>query len=775
MRYVILGGGVAGVACLEELLRAAPDADVTLVCAAPSVKAVANYLKISDVLESFDLEELPLAALAAARPNVKPVRGVATAVDAAARVVRLADGRALPYDRLCVAAGAVPRSVAACPLVVTLRDMLSMEQLAARLAGARRVVVLGNGGIALGLVHELRGCELVWAVRDGFIGGTFLDASASAFFLAEHAARLVLVPQPPPAEAAPAPAASAAHAFHEDGCCGGGGGGGGVAGASFNYHDDRPHPQLLAAACSDDERDDDDGELIPTYAPLPQRARRRPARRQPPAAAPGAAPPPPPPPPPPALCGGEQQQEPGGGVLLPSASADSAPPASAAAAAPAPAPAAAFGSSLGPGWVAALQQHLLDGGGSASSGGTSAGGDARVGGGARVLVETACELAALRGSGPADVVGAALADGAWHTVPELQRMGAPPPLAGDRPARPPGQQAVGGSSCGCSCAPPCGFPLHVRLTNGHEYGCDFVVSATGVVPVGAEGAAGAGGALALLPAGAFARSPADGGLIVNSRMQTTGSPDVFAAGDAASVTWPQRLVRRTAAGALPLADPGVCVPLWFQMRLWNQARQQGVLAARWMCGSVDPLEAEDGGLAFELFAHATRLLGRPVALLGLFNGQGLGPAYETALRAQVVVSADGLQRAPGAGGSGGGGRRAGRPPGAAATVLSASHLDHAAPPAEGGGSAEGSGCSAVQVQLRVTPGVEYVKLVLLHSRIVGALLIGDTGLGETMENLILNRIPVTGATGGGGGGGGGGGPQLLDLLHPDVDIEDYFD
>jgi NADPH-dependent 2,4-dienoyl-CoA reductase/sulfur reductase-like enzyme len=138
MRYVILGGGVAGVACLEELLRAAPGADVTLVCAAPSVKAVANYLKVSDVLESFDLEELPLAALAAARPNVKPVRGVATAVDAAARLVRLADGRALPFDRLCVAAGAVPRSVVACPLVVTLRDMQSMGQLATRLAGARR-------------------------------------------------------------------------------------------------------------------------------------------------------------------------------------------------------------------------------------------------------------------------------------------------------------------------------------------------------------------------------------------------------------------------------------------------------------------------------------------------------------------------------------------------------------------------------------------------------------------------------------------------------------
>ena len=44
--------------------------------------------------------------------------------------------------------------------------------------------MLGNGGIALELVHALGEnphCEVVWAVRDGHIGNTFFDASASAF------------------------------------------------------------------------------------------------------------------------------------------------------------------------------------------------------------------------------------------------------------------------------------------------------------------------------------------------------------------------------------------------------------------------------------------------------------------------------------------------------------------------------------------------------------------------------------------------------------------
>jgi len=44
---------------------------------------------------------------------------------------------------------------------------------------------------------------------------------------------------------------------------------------------------------------------------------------------------------------------------------------------------------------------------------------------------------------------------------------------------------------------------------------------------------------------------------------------------------------------------------------------------------------------------------------------------------------------------------------------------------------------------------------------VGAVLIGDTDLEETFENLILNQMDLT--------------PYGEELLNPDIDIEDYFD
>lgn len=66
-----------------------------------------------------------------------------------------------------------------------------------------------------------------------------------------------------------------------------------------------------------------------------------------------------------------------------------------------------------------------------------------------------------------------------------------------------------------------------------------------------------------------------------------------------------------------------------------------------------------------------------------------------------------------------------------------------------------------ELWFRARPMLDMVKVVVHHHRVVGAVLIGDTGLEETMENLILNGTNVSHVG--------------LRLLDPDVDIEDYFD
>ncbi|KAM4747831.1 pyridine nucleotide-disulfide oxidoreductase domain-containing protein 1 isoform 2-T2 [Rhinophrynus dorsalis] len=205
------------------------------------------------------------------------------------------------------------------------------------------------------------------------------------------------------------------------------------------------------------------------------------------------------------------------------------------------------------------------------------------------------------------------------------------------------------------------WPVYVELTNGKAFGCDFIVSATGVVPNTEPFISGNNFDLA-----------EDGGLRVDEHMKTSLS-DVYAAGDICTASW------KVSA-------------LWQQMRLWTQARQMGWYAAKSMAADVlaQPIEMD---FCFELFAHVTKFFNYKVILLGKYNAQGLGNDHE--------------------------------------------------------------------LMLRCTKGMEYVKVVLQNGRMVGAVLIGETDLEETFENLILNQMDLS--------------SYGEDLLDPNVDIEDYFD
>ncbi|KAK4880389.1 hypothetical protein RN001_008535 [Aquatica leii] len=66
-----------------------------------------------------------------------------------------------------------------------------------------------------------------------------------------------------------------------------------------------------------------------------------------------------------------------------------------------------------------------------------------------------------------------------------------------------------------------------------------------------------------------------------------------------------------------------------------------------------------------------------------------------------------------------------------------------------------------EIMLRTTKGSEYIKFIMQNHRLQGAILIGETDLEETCENLILNQIDLS--------------PYGTDILDPNIDIEDYFD
>lgn len=146
-----------------------------------------------------------LEAEAFAPPNLTIVRAAVVGLDLEGSRVLLkrggeGDGEeegegaldALPYKRVILAPGATPRRLSPHPAVMVLRDADTVASLAATLAGARCVVVAGNGGIALGLAHALASggrphapLRVVWAAKHGHVGDAFFDVDAAAF-LAGH-------------------------------------------------------------------------------------------------------------------------------------------------------------------------------------------------------------------------------------------------------------------------------------------------------------------------------------------------------------------------------------------------------------------------------------------------------------------------------------------------------------------------------------------------------------------------------------------------------------
>ncbi|GAM24205.1 hypothetical protein SAMD00019534_073800, partial [Acytostelium subglobosum LB1] len=220
------------------------------------------------------------------------------------------------------------------------------------------------------------------------------------------------------------------------------------------------------------------------------------------------------------------------------------------------------------------------------------------------------------------------------------------------------------------------WPVYVNLSNGKRYGCNFIVSATGVIP---------NDKIEFVPSTTAPTTDNMGYILVNDTMQTSVGC-VFAAGDACHIQW------------------SAPAPYWFQMKLWSQARVMGRYVAQCMATqSVGPdrkdsVDVISTVFEFELFAHVTRFFNMKVVMLGLYNSNDVATGFDP---------------------------------------------------------------ETMDVYQRVIPGKTYVKVILKNGRMQGALLIGETDLEETFENLIHNQIDLSryGAS----------------ILDPDIDIEDYFD
>ena len=538
LHYVVVGGGVGGVSCVQNLIALAKrdtlPLTVTLISPHGMIKRLVEKRQFTAHLKEYEVSYEKLTSLSS--DIVRVVQDRVVSVSHSEKRLVVSSGETIFFDKLCICTGASPSLIcSASKFCVGIRDDVSVERVARALSSSRRILVVGNGGIALEVIDALKdtGLEIVWAVKDLYIGNTFYDASASDFFFpslfqSDVASTSRITPDYDFSKTTSDGSAAAAWPWTEVG---------------INHG--APSPTSTKQA-----RD--------------------------------------------------------------------------------------WGYALGPRWMEAFAESEI----AAPATGHAASGNVQL------------ELGA--------------------TVLKLAENG----------DKEPGQ-----------------WNVHAWLSNDKVYGCDLIISATGVQPE----------VRFLVDKCSdcpLALDPNDGGIQINKLMETNLS-GIFAAGDVASVTWVTPQDHVDAEGARITSH-------WFQMRLWDQAEQAGRHAALSMCALRDELSAS---MSFELFTHVTSCFGFKVVLLGLFNGQTLGSSYEMVLKERALARP---QRA---------------------------------------GEAGDELRNPMEVLIRATPGQEYIKVVVVHGKVVGAMLIGDTDLEETFENLILSQIDVTG----------------MNLLDPDLDLEDYFD
>ncbi|MBL8179125.1 MAG: FAD-dependent oxidoreductase [Bryobacterales bacterium] len=193
MHYVIVGNGVAGITAAFTLRQRDRHARITVIGGESDYffSRTALMYAYMDRLTLRDME--PFERKTYAQRSIALVRGWAVDLDAARRLLRLATGQELLYDKLLLATGSVPHR-APWPGLDAVREGLvhfvSLEHLAEceRLTpSTRQAVVAGGGLIGLELVECLRhhGVEVDFLVRESWYWPVALAAEEGAM-IAEH-------------------------------------------------------------------------------------------------------------------------------------------------------------------------------------------------------------------------------------------------------------------------------------------------------------------------------------------------------------------------------------------------------------------------------------------------------------------------------------------------------------------------------------------------------------------------------------------------------------
>ena len=182
-KYLVVGGGIAGVSCSTSLSAIETDCKVILLSSSPLIKAVRNIQQVSRSLQTFDVDETSYNKFEQENPGVETIQTQIKSIDYNNKFVKT-EQCDIQYEKICICTGASPKSpFPKHPKIITIRDTGSAKELETCIKKSRRVLLVGNGGIGNELAFQVKNCHIVWVIKDKSIGNVFFDAGAAEFFM----------------------------------------------------------------------------------------------------------------------------------------------------------------------------------------------------------------------------------------------------------------------------------------------------------------------------------------------------------------------------------------------------------------------------------------------------------------------------------------------------------------------------------------------------------------------------------------------------------------
>ena len=187
---VVIGGGISGISCVEQLAQEFTERPLILISASDVIKVVSNVQRIGQTMDKFDVKEEDKHYLTEKYKNIEIITDKVIQLNASKHQLLLNKGQTVRYDKLCVCLGASPKQL---PLsesdrdrfsdyISVIRDTQTVSHFQNKLKNSKRVVIVGNGGIATELVHRVTNCQVIWCIKDDCMGAPYFDPMVAKFF-----------------------------------------------------------------------------------------------------------------------------------------------------------------------------------------------------------------------------------------------------------------------------------------------------------------------------------------------------------------------------------------------------------------------------------------------------------------------------------------------------------------------------------------------------------------------------------------------------------------